>query len=241
MRIFVAASLLAFSILPALAQSANSLLPPDAMVRHFCGAAQLSSGAEFDEVAAIAQRLAVANPRIHIAVADSPVINAWDVELSTNISLICVPSGMVHFMGDTEGELAFILAHEIGHAIDFRCKSLIGRARVADQSRADAILAIVFGHGRGDAAGNQRVCETRADELGFNFMTHAGYDPEDAASALRKLSIYLGDTASGPSARFAALGRDHPITPDRIRHIGKLIARSSRRSLPAIQLVRVPD
>jgi Zn-dependent protease with chaperone function len=227
MRILAGASFLAFLILPALPQSAYCFLPPDAAVQHFCGAPQLSSGVEFDEGTAIAARLAVADPRIHIAVAHSPVINAWDVELSTDVSLICVPSGLVHLMGNEEGQLAFILAHEIGHAIDLRCKSLIGRARVADQSRSGAILAILVGHGRGDGAADQRACESRADELGFNFMTHAGYDPQDATEALRTLSIYFGDTVSGPVARLAALGSDHPITTDRLRHIGRLIARQS--------------
>jgi Zn-dependent protease with chaperone function len=60
-------------------------------------------------------------------------------------------------------------------------------------------------------------------------MTRAGYDPNDAVTALAEISIYLGDTSAGPFARLAALGKDHPITPDRIRHIRKLIASQSSR------------
>ena len=37
-------------------------------------------------------------------------------------------------MSNSEGELAFILAHEIGHATDDLCQSLGSRARLADQS-----------------------------------------------------------------------------------------------------------
>jgi Zn-dependent protease with chaperone function len=133
MRI-IAAFLFVFSALYALAQPSYTPLSLDPMVRHFCGAPQVSSGAEFDEVAAIARRLGVANPHIHVAVANTPVINAWDVQLSADASPVCVPVGLIYFMGKTEGELAFIIAHEIGHATDDRCKTLSGRASVANHA-----------------------------------------------------------------------------------------------------------
>jgi predicted Zn-dependent protease len=229
MRPFIMTTLFAFWVAPVLAQP--HVLLPDAMVEHFCRASQISRGAEFDEVTAIAARLAVGNPHIHVALANSSVINAWEVDLSGGASLICIPVSLVHFMGSAEGELAFILAHEIGHATDERCKTLSGRSRVAEHSGMGIALAVLLGHSSGNEAGDQRACEARADELGFNLMTRAGYDPEDAAAAFRRLSSDPGSSSTAPPlfARLAALGKDHPITPERIRHIRKLISRSGTR------------
>jgi Zn-dependent protease with chaperone function len=86
------------------------------------------------------------------------------------------------------------------------------------------------GRGSGDGARDQRACESRADELGLNLMTHAGYNPEDAGTALGRLSAYEGDTGSGLLRRLAALGDEHPITADRIRRIRKLIAHQRREN-----------
>lgn len=214
-----------FSNVPAAAQSADHPPISDQLIRRYCEAPRVSSGAEVEQVAAIALRLGVANPHIVIVVSNSPHLNPWDVEAIADTSLICVPAGLVRFMVNEEGELAFMLGHEIGHATDGRCKNLIGRAQVADESKSGTALAILFGHGSGDGARDQRACETRADAIGLNLMTHAGYDPEEAVAALDRLSGYTGDTGAGPFGRLAALRKEHPLIADRIRHIRKLIAR----------------
>lgn len=218
-RPFIAASLLTILVAPALAHSRPLL--PDVMVQQFCHAPQITSGAEFDAITVIALRLADDNPHLHFAVVNSSVVNAEDVNLTADVSLICVPIALVRFMGDREGELAFILGHEIGHATDKRCKTLKGRFRVAP-------LATLFSHISGDEAGGQKACEARADEVGFDLMTSAGYDPNDAAAALQRLSA-PGFPTKAPLlvARLASFGDDHPITPDRIHHIRKLIARAA--------------
>lgn len=222
-RIFVAAFLLVFSNVPAWAQFADHAPLSEQMFLRYCEAPRISSGAEVEWVAAITRRLAVTNPHIAIVVTDSPLFNAWDVEVFADSSLICVPVALVHFMERDEGELAFILGHEIGHATDNRCKNLSGRARVADESKPGTALAILFGHGSGDGAGDQRACETRADEIGLDLMTHAGYDPENAPAALDRLSSYSGDSGAGLFGRLAALRNEHPITANRIRHLRKRI------------------
>jgi hypothetical protein len=118
-----------YSNVPALAQACDSPALSDHMIRRYCEAERVSTGAEVELVTAVAPRRGFGNPRITIA-----VLNAWVVEVSTDSSLICVPAGLVHFMRSHEGELAFILGHEIGHATDDRCKRLSGSAKVADQS-----------------------------------------------------------------------------------------------------------
>ncbi|MGC2210822.1 MAG: M48 family metalloprotease [Candidatus Korobacteraceae bacterium] len=233
MRILVAAVLLAFLSVPALAQSADSLPIPDSLFLRYCEAPRVSSGAEVERVAAITRRLGVANPHITVAIANSLRLNAWDVEISSD-SLICIPVGLVRFMGN-EGELAFFLGHEIGHASDDRCKDPDGRAQVADESKPGTALAILFGHGSGDGAREQRACETRADEFGLNLITRAGYDPEDAAAALGRISGYFGDNGAGLFGRLAALRNEHPLIADRIRHLRKLIEHQRSASQPQSQ------
>jgi predicted Zn-dependent protease len=228
----IAALLFMISIAPLSVLAQSSFVPelPEQTIRHYCGAPEILHGAAFDEVTAIAERLTVGNARIRIVVSMSPEINAWEVEAGKT-SLICVPVALVHAMGGREGELAFVLAHEMGHATDDRCRSREERARAANESKSGALLALLFGGGDGDGVRDQRVCESRADELGVNSISRAGYDPEDAALALGRLATYWGDTSTGPLRRLAALGKDHPITPDRIRRIRKLIARQSKEAL----------
>ena len=222
-RIFVAALLLVFSSVPALAQFLDRPPLPDRMFRRYCEGPRIFSGAAVEQVAAITQRLGIADPRVAIVVSNSPVFNAWDVVVFGDSSLICVPVGLVHLMGRNEGELAFILAHEVGHATDDRCKTASSRARVADKSKSGTALALLFGHGSGDGARDQRACETRADEFGLNLMTNAGYNPDDAMLALGRLSGFSGESGAGLFARLDVLRKDHPLTADRIRHIHKLI------------------
>ncbi len=223
-RILIVAIFLILSFSAAYSQD----YPSRAVVRSRCKAPPLSSGPEFDQVAAISQRLDQSSRHIYFVVANNPVVNAWEVELSQNESLVCIPVALIRFLDNNEGQLAFVLGHEIGHAVDESCKSLSERARIASRTKSGAVLTFLFGRTRGDEAVDQRVCESRADELGFSLMTRAGYDPRDAAAAFEKLSLYLGDTATGPIARLSAIGRTHPITPDRIRHMRKLVARPTQ-------------
>jgi predicted Zn-dependent protease len=220
LRYFIAISLFTILVGPVLAQIPPLL--PDVMVEQFCHASQITDGTEFDALTATALRLAHASRHIHFAVINSPLINAWDVNLSAGVSLICIPAALVQFMGGEDGELAFILAHEIGHATDKRCKTLKARFRVAP-------LATLLGQISGDGAGGQKASDARADELGVNLMTRAGYDPNDAAVALQRISDTTGLSTTEPAlfARLEALGEDHPITPDRVHHIRKVIAHAA--------------
>jgi hypothetical protein len=40
--------------------------------------------------------------------------------------------------------------------------------------------------------------------------------------------MYLGDTSTGVLARLVAMGNDHPITPDRMKHMRMLLIQRAR-------------
>jgi predicted Zn-dependent protease len=197
-------------------------------VQHLCHAPEVTSGPEFKQLKSIRARLGPIISRdkthqIHVALVDRQVINAWDNNLTPTQSLICTPVGMVRFMGDGEGELAFILSHEVGDAIDDVCKSGAGRASVTKPTISGALNQLLGGSGRNPSA-EQKTCGAKADEIGFRIFVLAGFNPFDAAGAFGRLEMYLGDTSTGVLARLAAIGNDHPITPDRIRHMRLLLA-----------------
>lgn len=131
-----------------------------------------------------------------LMVSDSTINATTHTNATGNLSFVCIPSGFVDFIGN-EDELAFIIAHEIGHAIDFSCLSLHNRDHV--------------------------VCETRADEIGFKMMREANYSPFAAAGAFGRIEMYSGDTSTGVLGMFRQLASDHPITPNRIANMRRLL------------------
>jgi Zn-dependent protease with chaperone function len=205
-------------------------------IEHFCHAPEVTSGPEFERMASIRERLepVVAQAqsyKVDLAVVDSTELNAWANNLTSRFALICVPTAFVRFMGSSEGEMAFFYAHEIGHALDDTCKSDSGRAQIAPPTISGELDKLLGGSGR-NAVVEQRTCEARADEIGFRIFTAAGYNPFDAAAAFGRIEMLLGDTSTGVLGRLAALGSDHPITPDRIRHMRSLLFQALQRQNP---------
>lgn len=133
----------------------------------------------------------------YIAVRSS-VINAWTV-VEGKQSFVCMPTAMINFMSN-DGELAFIMGHETGHAVDEACKG---------RPKQDKAL--------------QRTCESRADAVGFDLLVKSGFNPFDASAAFGKLEMYTGDIRTDQNAQMQALGRDHPMTPDRIEHMRNML------------------
>jgi len=203
------------------------------VVQKVCRGSEITSGEEFDTFRRAVQKLApvLNQDRQHvtyIALADNNEINAWALNFDMTNSMICVPVAMVHFMGEAEGELGFIIAHEVGHTVDDQCKTQQGRMQAGGSSAGlSAILGGALGGGQGAAAASrapqQRACEARADEIGFKIFTEAGYSAYAAAGAFGRLEMYMGDTSTGLFARLNALGSDHPMTPDRIKHMRSLL------------------
>lgn len=77
-------------------------------VQHLCHAPEVTSGPEVDRIKSVEQRLGpglrrIPGPHILVAVVDSDVINAWNNNLNPKESLICIPTAMVRFIGESEG------------------------------------------------------------------------------------------------------------------------------------------
>ena len=133
----------------------------------------------------------------YIAVKSS-TINAWTVPGRPH-SFVCMPTAMIDFMS-SDGELAFIMGHETGHAVDEACK----------------------GHPKGNNA-IQRECESRADAVAFDLLVKSGFSAFDAGAAFGKLEMYSGDIRTDRQAQMQALARNHPMTPERIQHMRNML------------------
>jgi len=83
-------------------------------------------------------------PEFHVSVNDSKEINAY---AQADLKQITIPIGIVRFLRADEGELAFVIAHEIGHIQDRQCHEIAEHARITQE-------------------GQSRLCEQRADALG---------------------------------------------------------------------------
>jgi predicted Zn-dependent protease len=209
------------------------------VVQHGCGVSEITNGPEHTELNRIAQRLYSVvkddgRHHVHIALLHSNAINSWEATVDATHFLVCIPQAMVRFMGDAEGELAFVVAHELGHALDDVCRTADGRLAVAkSQGSIAAALGQLLGGARGayelSGLAQEKGCEERADEIGFLIFTQAQYNPFDAAGAFGRLEMYSGDTG-GVLNQVRALSSGHPMTADRISHMRELLLRDARNS-----------
>jgi Zn-dependent protease with chaperone function len=156
-------------------------------------------------------------------------------------SALCTPDGTIIItIGlleqlDNEDELAFILGHEVSHAIyrhhekDWFKKSqyfaVVNGAAV--QSVADAVSRSGLGHGNDIARGLDVAAhlsklsanvlapqmsqdqEDAADALGFDLMVRAGYDSEAAMAVMDKLAEQEAEAAAAARAAKVAAKADH--------------------------------
>ncbi|MCK5579783.1 MAG: M48 family metalloprotease [Candidatus Omnitrophica bacterium] len=143
---------------------------------------------------------------------------------------IYIFSGLVEKL-KTDGAIASVLAHEIGHCAarhtvkKFQAAlgyNLIGslifsqvemgeQARRIAQMSSDTAMRLVF-------SAYSRQDEYEADRLGVKYLDWSGYDVRDMIKALEILKA----ESKGPSAPLIL--RSHPYLTDRIRAIRKLIA-----------------
>ena len=243
--------------LPDLGSSANALISPQEAQDY--GASMLRQMQALDMVVDdpllddyindLGYRL-VANcdkPKEHFAffIARDPEINAF----AAPGGYIAVNSGLITITQD-EGELASVMAHEIGHITQNHLQRAFEESKKETPLMALVLLgAIAAGAGShsGDSpmavlAGGQgllaqksinftRHDEIEADRVGIQTLANAGFDPNAMAGFFQRMEDVMSAGAGGEDV--PALLQDHPVTTDRISdakaRAGALIAEQKLR------------
>ena len=150
---------------------------------------------------------------------------------------VAVYTGLMDYM-DNEAELAFVVGHEIGHAIarhggERMSRSIlqsVGAVLVSAAFNSEVIDAI---YGTGTELGvmlpYSRSNESEADAIGLILMARAGYDPSASYTFWKRFT----NNAEGSSSIEAILST-HPCDADRIAAMvdGEPIAREEYNSAP---------
>jgi hypothetical protein len=128
------------------------------------------------------------NPQLHLpaGTAANGIANAQgglDVNGNEQVTMYM---SLVKITGDSDGELAFLMAHQLAHVI---------------QCRTSGCKVAVDSH----MAGNY---EWDADEMGMMISTSAGYDSYSAAGAFAKLQMGNGQVGMGMMQNGAVVWED---------------------------------
>ena len=147
---------------------------------------------------------------------------------------IYINSGMLR-LTESEAELAFVLAHELGHVAARHATREASRDQVIKLS---SFPLAVFGGWTGlalwQAAGSgaklgllkgERAFELQADRLGVDFLDAAGYDPEAAIDVFERIEA----TERKTPGHLARLSETHPITAERIAQAQKHLDQTAGR------------
>lgn len=174
--------------------------------------------------------------------ADSAV--DWEYEFyllddPQTINAFALPGGQIFITSalfdrlQTEGQLAGVLGHEIGHVVARHgaeriaqqrlSQGLIGAVVVAsDDARAGQMAAVVaqlvnMSYGRDD--------ELQSDELGVRFMAQAGYDPRSMLDVMQ----ILAESGGGGQPEFFST---HPNPDNRMQRIQDAIDKVFPNGVP---------
>lgn len=226
---------------PALAQEQctrlRNLSETERQVLVLCGALPSRSVVEWQTVRSIVRRLGPTESEAKVLLVESDSVNAWKPD-SPDRQYVCVSTALVEWERDSEDELAFVIAHELGHANDDSCKSTSGRQKLA--SKSHSIASLLAGSSNGDERSDQRRCEARADAFGLELMVRAGYDPNAAIRFFERLQELTRDKRKGWWGRLRAINDEHPLTSDRIKNTKKLL-RTLQAETPATESTPKPD
>ncbi len=170
------------------------------------------------------------NLPFHFKVVDSPSINAFALPGG----YVYVTRGILAVLND-EAELAGVLGHEIGHVTERHSVQQISAAMGLQLTSLVLSTAVQGGSGMqqlsdliltGVMQGYGRKKEFRADILGQDYMTRAGYDPYAAVEFLATLER----TERAPRDPVTHwLTASHPYAAERIEKAGRHAAVLSPR------------
>lgn len=147
---------------------------------------------------------------------------------------VAIYTGILPYTQDEAG-LAFVLAHEVGHAL-----ARHGGERMSEQlliqlgqqginiaianKSPEAIQAINLGYGIASTVGAvlpfSRMQEYEADNIGIILMAKAGYDPRKAPGFFERM---MKGASNGSTPEFLST---HPADENRIRRLKALIPKA---------------
>ena len=168
----------------------------------------------------------------HFSIVNSNAINAF----ATPGGYIYINKGLIN-IAENEGELAGVIAHEIGHAHARHVASIIEKSQKLNIATLAAIIAGAFLGGGGEAtaaiaafavAGSStmtlkymREHEEEADRLAITYLTSAGYYPGAMVDFLKIMKQHEFISKTMPSYLMT-----HPGTDQRIFYLDSLILTS---------------
>jgi predicted Zn-dependent protease len=172
----------------------------------------------------------------HFSIINSNAINAF----ATPGGYIYINKGLIN-VAENEGELAGVIAHEIGHANARHIASIIEKSQKLNIAALAAIIAGAFLGGGGDAtaaitafavAGStsmtlkyMREHEEEADRLGIAYLSSAGYYPAAMVDFLKIMKQHEFISKTMPSYLMT-----HPGTDYRIFYLDGLILTKYRQT-----------
>src|SRR5437764_9144526 len=147
----------------------------------------------------------------------SKEVNAWCMPGGK----IAVYTGLIDQLKPTDGELAAVMGHEIGHALREHGREqasqqmieqvgvgLLGALTGVNTQLAQTVADVTI------SLPHSRQQETEADRIGVELMARAGYDPHEAVNLWDKMSKLGG----GQPPQFLST---HPSTASRIPDVNQ--------------------
>jgi predicted Zn-dependent protease len=170
----------------------------------------------------------------HFRVLDSPVVNAFAIPGG----YIYITRGILAYM-KSEGQLAGVLGHEIGHVTARHSAQQITRQQITGLGvLAGAVFVSAFRPYSGIAQQGlgllflkySRDNESQADELGVDYAVKAGYDPREIPSTYATLKR-IGERSSSALPGFLSTHPDPGDREIRTTQLSNAAAASAHRSL----------
>lgn len=181
----------------------------------------------------------------HFHLKSVTILGGRSRKLDQEINAFALPDGRVYVLKglmtavqnepDPDGELAFVVGHEMTHVIKHH-SAMIQRGSILG-ALGGAMLGRLLGGRNGLQWGEQlgstfegmhysRDAEYQADAGGLLAMHRAGYPMDDAIAALNMIRRKYGDRNAGWLA-------DHPMTRHRVAHLERQIAQIRAGRSPA--------